>query len=312
MDFEYGKFTTNDGAVLNFAHRDQQKKCKKDLILLPGWSQSIEEYTVIWQNHKLNKNYNVYAIDTRGQGQSSKVTYGYQINRLAQDLREFILFYKLQEVTMITHSMGCCVVWNYIQNYGEKSFDRYVFIDQSIDLLPMDLPIPADTTPQNNATNMKELGAVFTWSDPDGPNVLRSICNALKGPDGATVKTAFMSNFFTAAWIAANPEQFNYFVRQSLLMPLEQSSDLLLNHSMSDWRQVIPQIEKDTLLFGGKVSLIPYQTIEKQGQLIANSEVHIFNETVGSHFMFVEAPEEFMAIVNKWLPRARKCSCSRK
>lgn len=319
MLIRYGTFTTNDNAKLHYAQVGKYNKCKKDLIFLPGWSQSIKEYTVIWQNEELAKNYNIYAIDTRGQGESEKVTYGYQISRLAQDIYEFIHKFNLSKVTTITHSMGCAVIWNYIQNYTEKDFDRYIFVDEGMVLLPMDLPIPVDTIPQLSATNLVDIGTLFVWCPADGAPpaaTLRDTCLALKGPNGANVRAAFMAQFFTNAWKAANPSQFQFFVDQSQLMPLEQASDLLLNHCMNDWRYIYSRIKKPALYIGGKASVVTYQSIENEASMTENGESYIFNELVGSHFMFVQDPVGFMNLVNQWLPennnKCHKKQCHKK
>ena len=284
----YFDFITNDDVALNIGYAyNKFNKSNKIIILIPGWSQSIEQYKVIWQNPKLLKHYSIYAIDMRGHGQSEKVDYGYQINRLAQDVYEFITKYNLQNITFIGHSMGCAVIWNYIQNYGENNILNYIFIDQSITELPME-------------GYSDELGSTLNWFREDNGLTLYDFCNKLKSPYGEKLRRGIMMELFTAQWIENNKEEFEDFYFQSSLLPLQYASDLFLNHAMTDWRTLLPRIQKPTLVIGGTESTTNYKSILYQASIIPDCQYYIFKE-YGSHFMFIEDTETFLQILINFL-----------
>ena len=61
-------------------------------------------------------------------------------------------------------------------------------------------------------------------------------------------------------------------------------------------------IQKPTLLIGGLVSIIPWQTIVYQQQFYCQSQVRIFTEEQGgSHNMFMENPFLFNDYLNCFL-----------
>lgn len=56
---------------------------------------------------------------------------GYHVSRLAADLRELLTQLELAEVTVVGTSMGCAVIWAYIELFGEDRLARAVFVDQA-------------------------------------------------------------------------------------------------------------------------------------------------------------------------------------
>ena len=80
------------------------------------------------------------------------------------------------------------------------------------------------------------------------------------------------------------------------------NADLIFDHAMLDWANLIPRISVPTLVFGGKLSAMNYKSMEWVGSVIPNAETCIL-EKGSSHFMFIENPEEFnqvfLAFLNK-------------
>ena len=97
------------------------------IIMIPGWSQTSAE----WEGtvESLGAIRSVIALDMRGHGESEKPEYGYRVSRLAQDLHETIQKLKLSEVDLMGHSMGCAVIWAYIDLYGQDHIGQLVLVD---------------------------------------------------------------------------------------------------------------------------------------------------------------------------------------
>jgi non-heme chloroperoxidase len=87
----------------------------------------------------LSDKYHVYALDMRGHGESAKPNYGYRIQRLSEDVHEFLVANNLGGVTLAGHSMGCSVIWGYWDQYGSDRLSKLILIDQ----MPMITSNPA-------------------------------------------------------------------------------------------------------------------------------------------------------------------------
>jgi pimeloyl-ACP methyl ester carboxylesterase len=81
-------------------------------------------------------------------------------------------------------------------------------------------------------------------------------------------------------------------------MPREHAATLLYNHSTQDWRDLIPRLELPTLVVGGRVSVVPWQSQEWIAGQVKGAHLEIFEEEEGgNHFMFIEGHEKFNGIV---------------
>ena len=322
IDYLYTKyfdFITNDNVRLNIGHGyNKSIKPKGNIVLIPGWGQSIEVYTLIWKNPKILEHYHTYAIDMRGHGQSEKVDYGYQMCRLTQDVREVICKYKLKNVILMGHSYSCSIMRNYTMIFGEKDIEAYIHIDGNVaemSIVGMD----------------EEFGSVYTWFregyDIDGnmrnKNLelneklseiigtrkiitddiklsLHDVYYGLISPLGDFFRRRAMEEQFTPEWLQNNPEKFEEIYNQVKLLPLPQGATLLFNHSVINWNDMLDKSKKRALLIGGKQSANPYSTILYQASVVPNSQYYIF-EQGGSHFMFIENPEEFIRLILNFL-----------
>jgi non-heme chloroperoxidase len=65
----------------------------------------------------------------RGHGESDKPDHGYRIQRLSEDVHEFLTANGLTNVTLAGRSMGCCVIWGYWELYGKDRLAELILID---------------------------------------------------------------------------------------------------------------------------------------------------------------------------------------
>src|SRR5882672_8265515 len=100
-------YSTGDGVRLHYLEAGSGKP----VILLHGWSQAAALFK--HQIAALATSRHVFAIDMRGHGESDRPEHGYNIHRMAQDVREFIVDRRLRDVALVGHSMGVKIIWAY-------------------------------------------------------------------------------------------------------------------------------------------------------------------------------------------------------
>ena len=123
--FPRRSFVTSDGVQLSYIRQGNGRP----IVLVHGWSQCAEEFK--YQIEPLSARYDVIALDQRSHGESQKVSYGLKISRLSKDLYEFLTELDLNEVALLGHSMGACVIWCYIDLFGPEHLSKIILVDQS-------------------------------------------------------------------------------------------------------------------------------------------------------------------------------------
>ncbi|MDE0202976.1 MAG: alpha/beta hydrolase [Rhodospirillaceae bacterium] len=270
--------TTNDGVRLHYV----EKGSGAPLVMIPGWSQTAAQFEA--QVEGLSASRRVIAFDMRGHGESDKPEHGYKIQRLAMDLRNAVETLGLEQVSLLGHSMGCSVIWCYIDLFGEAGLERLVLVDQMPSIAARD---------EWSEQEKQDAGAIF-----DGASLYETIA-ALAGKEGVGTTKGFIGSMFTGGFPA---ERVEWVIEQNRKMPRRHAATLLLNHATQDWRDLIPRITLPTLIVGGRVSLIDWRSQEWMHRQIAGSQLEIFEEADGgNHFMFLENPERFNNLVDAFL-----------
>ncbi len=271
-------FRTSDGAALSYISAGQGKP----IVMLHGWSQSAEQFK--YQIPVFAEHYQVIAVDLRGQGESEKVSFGYRIARLSKDLQELIVALQLEKPHLLGHSMGCSLIWSYLDLFGLDEIDRLVLVDQS----------PLGTLRSHwKAQEIAESGAVFTAEH------LNATVHTLENGNAEELTRNILTSMVTPAM---SKDQFEWIVECNLCCPRAIAATLLYNHLHADWRDQIVRIRQPTLIIGGRKSIIPWQSQVWIHQSIPNSELEIFEAAEGGgHFMFIENPEKFNQRVLEFL-----------
>ena len=271
---QVGHVTTSDGVSLYYLEAGSGKP----ILMIPGWSQTAEQFK--YQLSGLSDRYRVIAVDMRGHGESDKPEFGYKISRLAKDTHDLIHALDLDEVNILGHSMGSSVIWNYYDMYGPERLSKLLLIDQ----MPMITSNPAWPEQERIAS-----GAIFN------PQSLYETINALAGPDGVETTRGFVGNMVTKS---IPQEEKDWIIERNLRMPRQHAATLLYNHSTQDWRDLIPRLQLPTLVVGGRVSVVPWQSQAWIAEQVPGARLEIFEEDEGgNHFMFIEGHDKFNDIV---------------
>lgn len=267
--------TTNDGYKLAYSERGSGEP----LLMIPGWSQSAAMFK--HQIAGLSDRYRVITLDMRGHGESDKPEHGYRISRLAKDLYDAIHELQLDGINLLGWSMGCSVIWSYLDLFGTEHLKRLVLVDE---------PAWVMHTPDQDQDTIANTGAIVD------ANALVGLYNALRSDRDATT-TGFVGSMLTPE---IDPSDKAWIIAENLKMPSEYAARLVLNHGSLDWRDVIQRITLPTLVIGGKRSHVNHQSQIWIHQQIPGSRLEIFDQG-GSHFMFMENPERFNQVIREFI-----------
>ena len=93
-----------------------------------------------------------------------------------------------------------------------------------------------------------------------------------------------------------------WMLAQHLQCPRQHAATLLYHLATQDGRDVIPRITLPTLLVGGRVSLVPWQSQVWIQEHLPGSRLEIFEEhDGGNHHMFIEGATKFNRLLTEFL-----------
>jgi len=185
-------FTTSDGVRLRVMEAGPRgpdgavAATMPVMAFVPGWSMPA----AIWQPQlaALGASHRVAALDPRGQGESEIPAHGFNIERRAADVREFVARY--ERVVLVGWSLGALEALQYVHRYGDAALEALVLIDSSV------------------------------GEDPPPPAT--QFIEALQQDRRATIE-AFVREMFSSPWTAL---ELDALVDAALRMPLEASISL--------------------------------------------------------------------------------------
>ena len=275
--FPLKKFITSDDATLYYYHQYPKKKNLGQILIMCGWSQTPDGFSPMLTTNKfIRDHYEVYILVMRGWN-LEYISYGNAINRYAMDVKEFIKCKIQKKVITCTHSMGCAIVWRMIELFGEDMFLGYFIIDQG--------PVLTKNPLITDDNIYKEQGSILTSQQ------IYETCAGLNGPDGDVVRASFVLTMFTDNFKLQYPDIVEKVIKGGNNYNLHVASNVFFEHcANNNIDQILcKKIKKPTFLIGGKVSIVPYQSMEYQQRYYKCADVFIFSqEQGGSHFMFIE------------------------
>ena len=274
-----GKFVTSDNVALHYL----EAGAGRVLVLIPGWSQTADMFRCVIDD--LSRDHKVIAIDMRGHGKSDKPLHGYRIARFARDLAEFLQSFAFDEVGLVGHSMGCAVIWSYLELNDSQNISRLVLIDQA----------PVVTAWPGWSDEQKAICGSLHSSE-----TLFQAVAALSGANGAKVSADYIrDSLFTKNY----PEpMLDWVIAENLKFPRQAAAQLLLELAVHDWRDAIRRIKLPTMIFGGRASIFDPKSQEWIARQIPGAIVDIFEaDEGGSHFMWMENPARFLSLLRGFL-----------
>lgn len=275
-------FETSDGVRLHYVEVGKGEP----LILVPGGLCAYDYFA--YQIPTLSQHYHLYILDPRGFGLSDVPTYGYRIPRLAADMKEWLAHLEINQAHFLGHSMGCSVIWSYMDLYGQDSFKKLILVDQ-----PPTLVI----NPIWCLEEREDSGAIASdvWGFAN-----EFVVNQEK-------PMAAFSKYMPL--VVADREQkfaqnFKDYLHESLpVKDWQVAAALMQNHVMQDWRDVVKRIRVQTLCITGELSTVKKGVLWNHRQII-DSELVIFSrEELGSHNLLLENPEKANQVILDFLQK---------
>ena len=115
--FTENYFETKDHIKLRFLHKGEGMP----LILIHGGIDDADTWML--NAPDFSEYYSVYSLELRGHGKSV-ASHGAHIHRLGADLHEFIEAIGSPKVNLCGWSMGCSVIWSYIEIFGQEKINK--------------------------------------------------------------------------------------------------------------------------------------------------------------------------------------------
>lgn len=279
-DVEHQYFETSDGVRLHYIAVGEGEP----LIMVPGGLCAHDYFA--YQIPVLSQHYRLYILDPRGFGLSDIPSHGYRIPRLATDMKEWLVHLQIEKAYFLGHSMGCSVIWSYMDLYGQESIKKFILVDQPPTLV---------VNPIWNEEERRDSGAtaVDIWGFSN-----EFVVNAEK-PMAAFSKYLPLGVADREQKLAQN---FKDYLSQSLpVRDWKVASTLMLNHVTQDWRDVVKRIHVKTLCMTGDLSSVKDGVLWNHRQ-IPNSELVVFSrEELGGHNLLLENPEKANQVILEFL-----------
>jgi pimeloyl-ACP methyl ester carboxylesterase len=169
--------------------------------------------------------------------------------------------------------------------YGEDRLRRLVIVDQA----PMVAALPG----WDEATK-KQYGCLL----PDVQSVA-GFADVVRATDSVEGTMGILKGMFTSSMPEAD---LRWIATENLKMPRAAAADLLFDHCLNDWRDVIMATRLPSLVVGGRKSIFSAESQEWIASVNPNAKASIYEEHEGGgHFMFFENPRRFNAEVSAFL-----------
>ncbi len=249
---------TADGVQLNLLRAgpgNRRHSSKTIVMLIPGWCMPA----TIWRQTMtaLAPDFEVIAIDPRGQGASAVPAHGYHIDQRADDIAQCVAHAVDpvgHEVVMVGWSLGALEALHYVHRHGETKLKGLVLVDSSV------------------------------GEDPAIP-AAQGFRDAL-----GTDRHGTLERFVRAMFRTPRPEaEIEALTAGALRLPLEASLTLFPSHLPREhWRGITralcaPLLYAVTPQFAAQA--------EHLGNVRSETRIEIF-ENAG-HALFVDAPDRF-------------------
>ena len=120
-----GFIHTDDHVSLRYTERG----AGRPVVFVHGWQGAAEQWRSAAQ--VLAGECRTVTYDQRGHGRSHDAPCGWTVHRLAHDLAQLLERLALTDAVLVGHSMGCSVIWAYLELFGAARLERLVLVDQA-------------------------------------------------------------------------------------------------------------------------------------------------------------------------------------
>ena len=249
----------------------------RPLVMLHGWTFSGRFF------HRnipeIAKHAQVITVDLRGHGKSDKPDHGYRIPRLAADLRDVLEALNLEDVTVLGWSIGCPIIWSYLELFGTQRLRSAIFVQQ---------------TPRQYFSSEWKHGHAACY---DQAGLAETIQKLTFDP-----KTFDIGNLEACCASTLSDDEKTMLLAEMALSPDYARAAMMADHMVHDWRDLLPHVtlpsmmmvaEKDQVLVPAGPTWV--------AQNMPNCEEVRFTES--SHMIFIDETEKFNETVIGFLKK---------
>lgn len=248
------------------------------VVLLHGWSGSRRAFDLNAPALAAG-GCRVLVPDHRHHGGSGHTPHGRHVARLAADLRELLAQLEVSDATVVGTSMGCAVIWSYIELFGEERLAKAVFVDQA---------------PLQNRVPGWALGSKGCY---DEASLLR-LTNTLL-TDMAAVADG---NAECCLSLPIPPATAAKLRSETLRCSGAALAELMRDHTQLDWRALLPRIRLPCLnCAGGKSGVFPLDGLLEVARLVPDCCTVVFDQS--NHWLYLEQPPAFNDLVLEFVRR---------
>lgn len=233
------------------------------ILFVPGWTMPAW----IWENQisYFSKDYRVVAMDPRSQGDSSQVSDGLYPAARARDIKAVVTQLHLAPVVIVAWSMAVVETMAYVDQFGTADFAGFVFVDN-------------DAGGRAPGDADRDFGLLKGLLE-DRQNAVNNFVRKL--------------NF-------KKPQSEEYLqkvTQASLRVPTNTAVTLLVGYFASDYRSVLPKIDKPSIVCAAKT---PYMgTIVEMQKQMQGSQLEVFDGD--GHALFVDDADKFNSLLEEFL-----------
>lgn len=274
----------SDGTRLRARARGLDKTpCGPVPIFIHGWSGSGRYFDVALAraDPTMFPSTSV-AYDLRGHGESDKPTRGLTVARLAMDLREVVDHFAdacPEGVVFVGTSMGCAVIWSYLQLFGDEERLRGVVL--------------VDQAPLQNRRPDWNLGSKGCFDAASYAKLAEAVRADMDAFADGNAEACLVS---MEEIEKREPGVLHALKSETLKCDPEALCELMYDHTHQDWRSACANTAVPALVLGGRKSKIfPWEGVARVGELMKNARVKFYENC--DHWLYVEEPAEFAADV---------------
>lgn len=292
--FSENYFETKDHIKLRFLHKGEGMP----LILIHGGIDDADTWML--NAPDFSEYYSVYALELRGHGKFV-ANHGAHIHRLGADLHELIEAIGSPKVNLCGWSMGCSVIWSYIEIFGQEKINKVIF-DEEPAAIVANPKYKADDIARTSTNRMDCWMLVNTIAEYGNTWL----------PEGSPITEAFEMcfhrgvMFFDEETSEQIPDGYWEKICQRPEMAEAQKefvSKLMLDHLMLDWSDLITQITVPSMYITGDLSML---TTPEHGKWMSDAMkncrwVRFTAEEYGIHDLCQTAYKKFNKVVLDFL-----------
>lgn len=259
--------TTNDGTELHYEDRGSGRP----LVLLHGWTFSGRFFD---RNvEALAGSARVVTVDQRGHGDSAKPEHGYRVARLARDLFDVLGSLDLREATVLGWSLGCPVIWQYLELFGTHRVSRAVFVEQTPrQYIGVDWPYHHAQSFDDAALAAMQVQVA---ADP-------------AGADRQQLQTIMRTEPTDA--------ERELFLAEMAKCPPRVRNAVMADHTRHDWRDLLPTIDLLTLVCVARQDQVfDWRGPAWVGEHVPGARTEFFEQS--SHALMLDEADRFNEVV---------------